>query len=228
MLSLIMCVTGGIDWGDVAAAVYEIDVYEGLLPFLAFILFTLLTFMNVITGVFLELASDRAKDERDIFLMGNAAKIFQVADPEGSGQITWPDFERIMTHDSMFKFFSAIDLDVTDAETLFDLLDFSGDGAISADEFFCGCLRLRGAAKSLDLLVLSREVHTLCQANKKATIQKSSELMQAIVGNVQSIDENTEAIECVQETNLQILEALKHRHSIKDHTSSLPIHALRP
>merc|ERR1711972_1204487 len=73
-----------------------------------------------------------------------------------------------MNHPNVKQFFEALDLDVSEAEVLFDLLDASGDGMVAADEFLAGCLRLRGHAKALDLLVLSREVSQFGESNQRA------------------------------------------------------------
>merc|ERR1711920_1086137 len=43
-------------------------------------------------------------------------------------------------------------------------LDLDGSGAIDAEEFLSGCLRLRGPAKALDLALLMREVKQLVRS----------------------------------------------------------------
>ena len=40
---------------------------------------------------------------------------------------------------------------------VFKILDLDDDGALDADEFLSGCLRLRGPAKTLDVLVARRK-----------------------------------------------------------------------
>ena len=41
---------------------------------------------------------------------------------------------------------------------VFKILDLDDDGTLDADEFLSGCLRLRGPAKTLDVLVARRKV----------------------------------------------------------------------
>ena len=41
---------------------------------------------------------------------------------------------------------------------VFKILDLDDDGALDADEFLSGCLRLRGPAKTLDVLVARRKI----------------------------------------------------------------------
>jgi hypothetical protein len=55
LMSLLMAVTGGIDWGDLVEILDTTgDFPFTVLPFLGYIMFTLLAMTNVITGVFLE------------------------------------------------------------------------------------------------------------------------------------------------------------------------------
>merc|ERR1712014_133137 len=49
-------------------------------------------------------------------------------------------------------------LEPSDARGLFRLLDADSSGSVCAEEFFSGCLRLRGPAKALDLALLAHEV----------------------------------------------------------------------
>lgn len=157
-ISLLQAVTGGVDWGEVLEEVASLDHPIASVALIVYICFALFALMNVITGVFLHTAMDRAKEEREIFMVRNARKVFAAADHGKNGMITWPDFERALNSTDVTAFFAEIDLEVSEARNLFDLLDTTGDGVISAEEFLYGCLRLSGVAKAFDLLVLSREV----------------------------------------------------------------------
>lgn len=55
------------------------------------------------------------------------------------------------------KVFKQLDLDVSEAKGLFQLLDTDRTGEIDADEFISGCCRLRGPAKALDLNLLKMQ-----------------------------------------------------------------------
>lgn len=44
-----------------------------------------------------------------------------------------------------------MDLDVSDVEELFQMLDAGGDGRLSAEELVVGVGKLRGAARAMDL-----------------------------------------------------------------------------
>lgn len=161
MLTLYQAISGGIDWRDLTNILEEMP-FSGQVPLVGYVSFALLAMMNVITGVFLESAIDKARDEREIYLARHASDIFQKADTDKTGLISWEEFETaVRRNPSVQHFFKAIDIDHTEAESLFKLLDDSGDGQISAEEFLQGCMRVNGPAKSLDLLVLTREVQQL-------------------------------------------------------------------
>jgi len=162
MFSLFKSVTGGEDWGNLMNALGSDEIPVQLL-FTAYVAFTLFAMLNVISGIFLETAMESVRDEREMYVMRNARVLFKTIDHTGNGTISWKDFEYALDHQHMRSFLEAIDVRTSDARNLFNLLDASGDQMISSDEFLSGCLRLRGPSKSLDLLVLSKELHQLVE-----------------------------------------------------------------
>jgi len=182
-LSLMKAVSGGIDWGELADALGLIGALPGTSMLVLYITFTTLAVMNVITGVFLDTAMEGAKEERERYVFRNARVIFEAADNNGNGMISWQDFADALQHPRVCEFFESIDIDPDQAQNLFDLLDVSGDGSISSDEFLNGCLRLRGSAKALDLLVLSREVQQL--------FTDAAEIQRANWSNIEGSPEGT-------------------------------------
>lgn len=159
--SLLKAATGGADWGDIAEPLKNVGFTVAFFPFIAYLLFILIVVMNVFTGIFLESASEKAKQETEVMLLRSAYEIFSECDSDKTGRISKSDFRASLKLPDVHSFFQAINLDIEQAEVLFELLDISNDGIISRDEFLRGCLRLRGTAKALDLLILSREVNQL-------------------------------------------------------------------
>merc|ERR1712100_18992 len=113
--------------------------------------------MNIVTGVFVEAAMRKGREDQDNFLINNVRELFRSIFADGSGRITWIDFESHLDERVMQDYFVAVDLDRSEAKGLFHLLDMDGNGSIDVNEFLSGCLRLRGPAKSLDMQVLLRE-----------------------------------------------------------------------
>jgi len=197
MVSLFQAVTGGMDWG----ALTDVLVLEThswvLLPFILYVAFNQIAMLNVISGVFLETAMEIAREEKEIYVIRNARLVFTAADHNSTGTVTWADFERALDHPHMQSFFDAVDIRPSEARTLFDLLDTTGDGSISSDEFLNGCLRVKGPAKALDLLILSREVSHLFEKHVEA--QKMLQNNRKVIrSNRKAILENRQAIQAVQ------------------------------
>jgi hypothetical protein len=214
-LSLLQAVTGGKDWCDILDPLEDVGLIKARLPFIAFVLFTLLAMMNVITGAFLDRASENAKVTEENLALAQARAIFAATDYNNSGRISWDEFEKVLQHKRVESFFMALDLDISEGRTLFDLLDYTGDGTVSADEFLCGCLRLRGNAKALDLLLLSREAQQLNHSVDRSVIacHKVSE-------------ENQKVVKANWEINKEQLDYLSECRSQSQFNSSLNNHIL--
>merc|ERR1712032_174729 len=59
----------------------------------------------------------------------------------------------------VWAYFHALDIDITDAWSLFKILDLQGKVYLNQEEFVQSCLRLRGPAKSVHVAQLLRETH---------------------------------------------------------------------
>merc|ERR1719401_1533715 len=59
-----------------------------------------------------------------------------------------------MHHSKVKAYFQALELDVSQANVLFDLLDTDRDGLVSIEEFVDGANRLKGYARNLDVNML--------------------------------------------------------------------------
>jgi len=76
--------------------------------------------------------------------------LFEAADESGDGVIDMEEFRRIFELPEIRTWLSAQDLQVTDPDILFKLLD-DGDKQLTAEELVRGVDRLKGNAKSIDL-----------------------------------------------------------------------------
>jgi len=86
--------------------------------------------------------------------------LFNELDDSGDGLITWHEFSQLLEDDVLKKYVSTLDLEVSDLAQLFKLLD-DGDGAISAEEFCKGVARVKGPARSIDVVSLGNMVKRL-------------------------------------------------------------------
>eukprot|EP00929_Paragymnodinium_shiwhaense_P088943 TRINITY_DN4923_c0_g1_i3.p1 TRINITY_DN4923_c0_g1~~TRINITY_DN4923_c0_g1_i3.p1 ORF type:complete len:631 (-),score=92.59 TRINITY_DN4923_c0_g1_i3:234-2126(-) len=93
--------------------------------------------------------------------------LFQEADESGDGLIDYAEFMTIMNDDRVTTWLEAMEVQVTDPKMVWDLMcSFSGlhvcdTNRLSAHWFVKGMARLKGGAKSLDLLAMLRELEAL-------------------------------------------------------------------
>merc|ERR1719203_1291045 len=89
-------------------------------------------------------------------------RIFNDADTDEDGQLTWTEFEEYLSDSTTAAYFSTAGLDANIARTLFRLLDVDDTDRVGIDEFVGGCMRLKGAARSIDVNMLLYETEKMC------------------------------------------------------------------
>jgi len=166
MGTLLMAITGGNDWKYLAEPLWQVGgLYYGL--FLFYICFIVFAVLNVLTGIFVDQAMQMAKLDRDNVIQEALSKeenfarnmrdVFAIVDKDGSDMITWSEFKKHINDQRVQSYFAAMDLAVSDAKQLFMLLDNNGSNTIELGEFIGGCTRLKGGAKSMDLITLMED-----------------------------------------------------------------------
>lgn len=162
-LSLFQGLTGGVDWNDLVDPLVEyISPWMGALFFL-YISFALLGVMNVVTATFVQNANERAAEVQEAQRVSQASRLFRTLDRDSTGTITLDEIERNLESTEVLEFFRSIDVDVSEARILFDMLDTDRSGAIEFAEFLSGCLRLQSPAKAIDLVLVMRELRQAFQ-----------------------------------------------------------------
>lgn len=161
MLSLYQTISDGIHWHEVMDPL-ALHCSQWIAPLFAFyIAFALFAFMNVITGVFVESAMRTAEEDKRRLLINQMKYLFEGADVDNSGTISWPEFQSLLERPELQTYLKAIDLHQEEARELFHLLDCDGQGEIDAVDFVNGCLRLHGSAKAIDFAAFLHEYRWL-------------------------------------------------------------------
>lgn len=141
--------------------------------FLVFFLVTTFGLLNLVVGVIVEntltaAANNEEKikkqQERDrARTLEYLREIFELADEDKSGTLELEEFQRSLEDPEVLKKLRLVDLPVEEAQALFMVLDADGSGSLSVDEFIGGCLRLKGNAKSKDLLAVQISVESMAK-----------------------------------------------------------------
>merc|ERR550525_1930349 len=79
---------------------------------------------------------------------------FTSMDENADGQISLDEFNRHVDHPEVIAFANALEIDALDAKLFFQVLSNNGKRSIDLETFVVGCIKLKGAAKSMDLLNL--------------------------------------------------------------------------
>lgn len=139
--------------------------------FVTFIIFTTFGLLNLVVGVIVEntLASAKVnetkmkkKREKDrMRILNHLREFFEQSDEDGSGTLTIDEVQQAMKDPEAMNKLKLIDLPLEDPHEIFSLLDVDQSGELSIDEFISGCMRIKGNAKSKDLLAVQIAVDTL-------------------------------------------------------------------
>merc|ERR1711897_46265 len=94
MYTLFQSISGGVDWGDAAEPLAQLNVGLSFV-FALYIAFAMFCVLNIVTGVFVESAKQMTSDDDDLVLMEqmenrdkwfkDVQEIFERSDADGSG-----------------------------------------------------------------------------------------------------------------------------------------------
>lgn len=179
-------------WSSAIARHVITNQSEMMLFFLVFLLFTHYGLLNIVVGVIVEntLAAARNNEEKirqeqdkeQKRTLEHLKDIFKLADEDGSGDLDRGEFFRCLQNPEVEKKMKLIQLPMNEAKNLFSVLDADGQGSLSIDEFIGGCLRLKGSAKSKDLLSVQIQVESLAKKmdDLEATLTQNERKMEAL------------------------------------------------
>mmetsp|Transcript_104384 Transcript_104384/g.292492 ORF Transcript_104384/g.292492 Transcript_104384/m.292492 type:complete len:518 (-) Transcript_104384:118-1671(-) len=170
MLTLFESVSNGVSWDTVAKPLQDVG-YLWLVLFLVYICFTFFAVLNVVTGVFCSCAIETTQRNPEVIATAmiknkhtyieNLKLFFKSMDRDDSGMITLKEFEQMLEDEMMCAQLLALEIDTSDAWTLFKLIDHDKSGVIEIDEFVTGCEQLKGGAKGVDVANLQAELKSL-------------------------------------------------------------------
>merc|ERR1719215_2358439 len=84
--------------------------------------------------------------------MDNIKELYSRMDADDSGEVSWPEFKAYMGHPKIVAFAESLDIEVNDLEQFFGVLSTQGQRPVDLESFVVGCIKLRGVAKSMDMI----------------------------------------------------------------------------
>eukprot|EP00927_Polykrikos_kofoidii_P021514 TRINITY_DN20325_c0_g2_i1.p1 TRINITY_DN20325_c0_g2~~TRINITY_DN20325_c0_g2_i1.p1 ORF type:complete len:821 (-),score=108.81 TRINITY_DN20325_c0_g2_i1:39-2468(-) len=216
--SLFMAVSGGDDWFNLAKPLMRLGSMASAW-FMFYLAFMVFGFLNVVTALFVDQAIQqsqmnkelRVKDQinSETMFARELGEIFTACDLDRSGSLSWDEFERYLQDDRIMTYMSILDLNISEAHSLYKILDIGETGNVSIDDFVWGCLRLKGNAKSVDLCTLIYET--------RQTRVKFEKLLESIMTRLGYLQERI----CMQSTEeIRQLPELDTQSHERRHTSS--------
>jgi len=175
--------TGGEDWGDMAASAREVHPLYYMF-FLILIGFLVLAVLNILTGIFVNNALEISENDRDNILFEasnerqdfaeNIKRIFHDMDDDGDGTISWEEFKTHIVKFHVRASLASLGVDVRDAEGFFKLLaNMAANNlhrkGVDIDSFANGCLRLKGVARMIDVQGLAFQMKSLQKMEERLT-----------------------------------------------------------
>lgn len=161
-----MCICGGRDWHELYHPLSRVSWVCGA-AFIFYIFFVVFGVLNVVTGAFVDSMRIVSQQDQDVVIeeelkratgfQNDITKIFDAADADGSGTLSWTEFEAHLQDERVKAYFNTLELDVSQARALFFLLDIDESDEVPIDKFVEGCMRMRGDAKSIDVNMLLYE-----------------------------------------------------------------------
>lgn len=172
ILTLFKAITGGVSWGDPLDQLQRVSVIYSLM-YLGYVCVSILTMLNVITGFCCEHAIESASADREqaiqeqlrdqIMCKKAFASVFAALDWDGSGEISAEELQEHFEDEEVQAWLSHLNISVHSATDLFGLLDKDESGSVSIEEFVTGCMRMRGNAKTLDVVRMQEDVTKISQ-----------------------------------------------------------------
>jgi len=94
-------------------------------------------------------------------MLNNLKSLLKEADDDGSGTISWNEFEAFTSDPHIKMYLAAHEIDISQARQIFDLIDCDAEGEVSIDEFVISFMEFKGAAKGADVVILRNLVNTI-------------------------------------------------------------------
>jgi len=164
-----MSISGGRDWEDLLKPLLKVSPFYLPMLFMFFVAFVLFFILNVLTAIFVESASQISAVDSDLVIQEDLdsqqrkirkMRAFFGEEVQEDGElqiITRAEIREHMANEGLLTHLRMEGLDARQVLGLFSLLESRELGGVEREEFVCAIMRLRGAAKGVDIATLTYE-----------------------------------------------------------------------
>lgn len=171
MVTLFQSVTGGLDWREIYDLLVEAGSVYGVI-YLGFVVFFLISFVNISTSLFVEKALSLAQPDsemrllhrwqKDMELAGELRTLIEKLDLDHSGVLTRKEWMTIAQDPIMRMHFEVCGLHINDAHDFWEAVVNLTDVEEPAIETFVnGCMNMRGEASSAEVQVVITKLRSI-------------------------------------------------------------------
>jgi len=140
-------------------------------------------FVGVVNGVFMQETFKVASTDDRIMVKQKERMVnthikkmkmfFNLADSSGDGEIDLDEFRDMVSNPKVAMWLASMELDEKDHDLVFSLID-DGDGKLTLPELIKGVGKLKGAARSIDMVQVMRRLDSMKEAMNDAGIRPKS------------------------------------------------------
>jgi len=178
--TLLMSISGGAEWGKFFKVFMKIGGGHGAV-FVTYILVVTFGVLNVITGIFVETATEHARTDFELAKEAEAEKnmkstvqllkLFHAFDKDSTGTISLEEWRDLASSPDVRLCFAMLDINLSRADEIFYMIASDSNDEVTLEEFVSGLLALRGGASSVDIAVLVRSTQALLRKFKAVANQ---------------------------------------------------------
>jgi len=161
MVTLFEAGTGGEDWFYIANPLHQIGYWYHKI-FLVYIFFFYFVVTNILTSLFVDSAIKAADTDESSLIaeqlhrqeehIAAVRTVFQSMDKDADGAISMEEFTAHLMDDKMLAFAAKMEVEPVDLLQFFKALSNNGKRTFDLETFVLGCIKLRGSARSVDLM----------------------------------------------------------------------------
>jgi len=228
MFTLCVAGSGGDDWIHVARTLLHLGPTYYYM-FMVYIVFFLFVVTNILTSLFVDHAMRSAhQDDSSLIadhmenieeLVCAAHRVFHPMEKDEEGNVSVEEFQAYLSSKQMVAFAARLDIETTELLNFFRMASDNGKHAVDLETFVHSCIKLRGTAKSTDLMLclheqakIRKDVNHVKKQREEDNYEsrhRSDSIWHALQRLDQSIAAHTGAISA-NKSSLQQLSTLVH------------------